>query len=52
MPPQKSLIAELLTEETKVEQAERGTSLHPKTHESSYYNLDLYAAVSLMPLVC
>uniref|UniRef100_A0A915PDY4 Uncharacterized protein n=1 Tax=Setaria digitata TaxID=48799 RepID=A0A915PDY4_9BILA len=38
MPPQKSLIAELLEKQMKVEQTERETAPHGR--ESSYYNLD------------
>ncbi|EJW87699.1 hypothetical protein WUBG_01388, partial [Wuchereria bancrofti] len=39
MPPQKSLIAELLRKQTKVEHE---LSVDPHAQESSYYNLDLH----------
>ncbi|VDN91983.1 unnamed protein product [Brugia pahangi] len=39
MPPQKSLIAELLKKQTKVEYE---LSVDPHAQESSYYNLDLH----------
>ncbi|KAM3727395.1 UPF0329 protein [Dirofilaria immitis] len=41
MPPQKSLIAELLKKQTKMEQAELETSISLHKRESSYINLDL-----------
>ncbi|EFO24848.1 hypothetical protein LOAG_03640 [Loa loa] len=42
MPPQKSLIAELLRKQAKPEQVEREPSVGPHEQESSYYNLDLH----------
>ncbi|CAG9535497.1 unnamed protein product [Cercopithifilaria johnstoni] len=41
MPPQRSLIAELLRKQTKAEQTECESSLGLQVQESSYYNLDL-----------
>lgn len=51
MPPQKSLIAELLRKQTKIEEAERESSVDPQAQESSYYNLDLHVGVSLKTLI-
>ncbi|VBB27675.1 unnamed protein product [Acanthocheilonema viteae] len=47
MPPQKSLIAELLKKQTEVEQTECESSISPYALESSYYNLDLQDDVKL-----
>ncbi|VDK77051.1 unnamed protein product [Litomosoides sigmodontis] len=47
MPPQKSLIAELLGKQAKVEQTKYESSVDPRALESSYYNLDLQDNVQL-----
>lgn len=52
MPPQESLIAELLRKQAQMEQTACESSVDPRVQESSYYNLDLQIPVSIKFSIC